>query len=395
MINPIDVEEFVLQMRAHICRVYFHNKLRFKTEYLLLIVVFQPSHQFVADVVSNLAANILTPSLRHSDAGVLVANATHYSIDVTGVEIVASTDSAYRCNRLNIIRSAALGTVDTYRLRAVGQYQHRAIAAHAGIDVVAILQAKQVAEVLDRATHNVSQTHIFLDKRHHVRQIGYVVLAEIHIIIKKCASLASLLQKASDHRPQDRVDCKEGAEKHHVVSCYLRQPAIHRHRGVVFIEDVPRIVVLVQKRQRNMRLDVLVATDVFRRHAVFLQIAADDVADMVSTSLGHHCTRHASTSKRHNAVECRAAGNGLLRLVVLEDDVKHRLPYPYHASQSRNLPLGVCNLGPEARLSVFRFIHYLVYLGQRLHKKRICHTLTNSKFDAKLHFSPNTAKNIS
>lgn len=357
-----------------------------------MIAVFQPSHQFVADVISNLAANILTPLLRHSDAGVLVANATHHSIDVTGVEIIASTDSAYRCNRLNVIRSAALGTVDTYWFRAVGQYQHRAIAAHAGIDVVAILQAKQVAEVLDRATHNVSQTHIFLDKRHHVRQIGYMVLAEIHIIIKKSASLASLLQKAADHRPQDRVDCKEGAEKHHVTPRYLRQPAIHRNRGVIFIEDVLRIVVLVQKRQRNMRLDVLVAADVFRRHTVFLQIAADDVAYMVSTSFRHHCTRHAGTSERHYAVECRAARNGLLWLVVLEDDVKHSLPYPNHTSQSRNLPLGVCNLRPGTRLSVFRFIHYLIYLRQHLHKKRICHILTNSKFDAKLHFSQNTAK---
>lgn len=379
-------------MRTHICRVYFHNRLRFKTEYLLLIVVFQPIHQFVADVVSYLAANILAPSLRHNDAGVLVANATHHSIDITSIEIVASADSAYRCNRLNVILSAALGTVDTYRFRAVGQYQHRAIAAHAGIDVVAILQAKQVAEVLDRATHNVGQTHIFFDKRHHVRQIGYVVLAEIHIIIKKSASLASLLQKAADHRPQNRVDCKEGAEKHHVVSCRLRQPAIHRHRGVVFIEDVLRIIVLVQKRQRNMRLDVLVAADIFRRHTVFLQIAADNVAYMVSTSFRHHCTRHAGTSERHNAVECRAARNGLLRLVVLEDDVKHRLPYPNHTSKSRNLLFGVCNLGSGARLCVFRFIHCCIYLGQHLHKKRICHTLTNSKFDAKLHFSPNTAK---
>ena len=80
-----------------------------------------------------------------------------------------------------------------------------------------------------------------------------------------------------------------------------------------------------------MRLGLLVAADIFRRHTIVGQEAADDVAHMVAAHFGHHGAGHASASQRHDAVEGRAARNGFLRLVVLEQDIQHGLAYAYYA----------------------------------------------------------------
>ena len=65
------------------------------------------------------------------------------------------------------------------------------------------------------------------------------------------------------------------------------------------------------------------AADIFRRHAIHLQEVANQIAHMVATRLRHHDAVHACPSERDDAVERRAARHSLLRLIVLEEDVKY------------------------------------------------------------------------
>ena len=76
---------------------------------------------------------------------------------------------------------------------------------------------------------------------------------------------------------------------------------------------------------------MLVAAYIFRRHTVFLQIAANDFSDMVAAHLRHHGARHASPSEGDNTIESRATRNGFLWLVVLKQNVQYRFSYTYYA----------------------------------------------------------------
>ena len=53
---------------------------------------------------------------------------------------------------------------------------------------------------------------------------------------------------------------------------------------------------------------------------------------MVVANLGDHRAWHTCSSERDDTVEGRTAGNGLLRLVVLEQDIQHRFTYTYYMS---------------------------------------------------------------
>ena len=72
-----------------------------------------------------------------------------------------------------------------------------------------------------------------------------------------------------------------------------------------------------------MRFGALVAADILRRHTVVLQKTANHIAYMVSAGFRHHSARHSRSPERDDTVECGAARNGLLRLVVLEQDVQY------------------------------------------------------------------------
>ena len=157
-----------------------------------------------------------------------------------------------------------------------------------------------------------------------------MVFAKVHIIIEPCTRFMCNTQQTAHNRTYGRIDREERTEEHHVILIYPRQFTVHTNRRMVFIEYILRIVVFIQESQRYMRLDLLMATNIFRRHTIVKQIAANQVAHMVTSHLCHHGARHASPSERNNTVECRAARNSLLGLVVLEQNIQHCLTYTYY-----------------------------------------------------------------
>ncbi len=57
---------------------------------------------------------------------------------------------------------------------------------------------------------------------------------------------------------------KERIVKHYAILIHLRHFSVHPNRRVVLIEYVFHIVVLIQKSQRYVRLDMLVAANIFQ-----------------------------------------------------------------------------------------------------------------------------------
>ena len=225
---------------------------------------------------------------------------------------------------------ATVGRIDTHRARAIRQDECVAKTAHPLIDGIPVVQTVQIAEIIRRPAHHIRQTHVLFDMGHHLRQVGDMVLAEIDVIIEPCACPVCLPQQPCHGRPYRGIDGKKRAEKHHILLAYLWHRTIQPYRRMVLIEHILRIVVLIQKSQRDMRLDMLVAADIVRRHAILVKIVANHIAHMVASHLCHHSARHPCASERHDAVERRASRHSLLRLVVLKQNVQHRLPYSYH-----------------------------------------------------------------
>ena len=82
-------------------------------------MISQLIHQFVADVVSDLAADILAPALRHSDTGRLRVCALQHGIDVAGIEVIPCTNGADGFNRLHRIGLTPVRRINADRTCAV------------------------------------------------------------------------------------------------------------------------------------------------------------------------------------------------------------------------------------------------------------------------------------
>ena len=105
---------------------------------------------------------------------------------------------------------------------------------------------------------------------------------------------------------------------------------------MILIEHILRIVVFIKKSKGYMRFYILVATYIFRRNTVVNQKLANNIPHMVAPNISHHCTIHTSTTERHDTIERRTTWNCLKRLVVLEQNVQHGLPYSNHAFFTHN-----------------------------------------------------------
>jgi len=69
-------------------------------------------YQLIADVIAELSADVLTPSLRHGDAVGRGFEALHHGVDISGVEVVSGTYGAHGLNRPDRENSTSGGCVE-------------------------------------------------------------------------------------------------------------------------------------------------------------------------------------------------------------------------------------------------------------------------------------------
>ena len=148
-----------------------------------------------------------------------------------------------------------------------------------------------------RAAHDVGHFQILQDVR---RQFHHLVLmrwAEVHIIIENGSLLTGIVQKTLHLRTDYRIDGIIGTEHHDVVFLHVGHHEVQLVVGMILVEQVFRIVLLVEERQRQRRLRIREHIDILCAHPVFLEERDNHLAHAVIARLADKLCRNARTSQ--------------------------------------------------------------------------------------------------
>ena len=105
-------------------------------------------------------------------------------------------------------------------------------------------------EVLLTASDDVGIFQVLQDIRIQLHHLVLMGGAEIHVVVKDGPVVAGIFQESLHLLTNHRIDGIVGAEHHNVVRLYLRKNEVQAVVGMILIEDVLRVVLLVEKRQR-------------------------------------------------------------------------------------------------------------------------------------------------
>ena len=136
---------------------------------------------------------------------------------------------------------------------------------------------------------------------------------------------AGIVQKALYLRTDNGVYGIIRTEKHDVVFINLRKCKVQPVVGMVFVEDVVRIVLLVQKSQRQRRFGVRIDADAVCLAAIVLQKLDNHLSYAVIACFADETCFDTCSAERDDGIECRPSRHSLNGLVVTEDDIEHSL----------------------------------------------------------------------
>ena len=108
-----------------------------------------------------------------------------------------------------------------------------------------------------------------------------VRLTIIHVVINDGLPILCKFEQIGDFLPQDRINRIIGADDDNVILIYDWGNEIQPVGRVVFIEEIIRILLLVQEGE-GQRTFSSTRTDIFRVYVVLLQVILDYVAYSVS-----------------------------------------------------------------------------------------------------------------
>ena len=120
---------------------------------------------------------------------------------------------------------------------------------------------------------------------------------EVHVVIENGSLLAGIVQKALHLRTNHRIDGIIGTEHHDVVGLHVGCHEVEPVVGMVLVEQVFRIVLLVEERQRERRLRIREHIDILCAHPVFLEERDNHLAHAVIARLADKLCRNARASQ--------------------------------------------------------------------------------------------------
>ena len=176
-----------------------------------------------------------------------------------------------------------------------------------------------------RAAHDVGQFQVLQDVGRQFHHLVLVRRAEVHVVIQDGPFLSRIVQKALHLRADHRIDCKIGTEHHDVILLHVGHHEVQLVVRMILIEQIFRVVLLVEEGQRQRRLRIREHIDVLGSHAVLFQERDNHLAHAVVARLADKLCRNAGASQRNHGIIGAASRHGADRLVILEDDVEHRL----------------------------------------------------------------------
>ena len=146
--------------------------------------------------------------------------------------------------------------------------------------------------------------------------------------------IARIVQQSDDLRTNDGVNGKERAKDDNIVGLDVRVYEVKLIVRVIFIENVLCVVVVVKEGERDWRLRLGEDIDVGGVHTIVLEKADDILSHAVIAGLTDKSGVHARTRQRDDGIERRPAGVSTDGLLMLKDDVEHRLSYSYYFSHT-------------------------------------------------------------
>ena len=146
--------------------------------------------------------------------------------------------------------------------------------------------------------------------------------------------IARVVQQSDDLRTNDGVDGKERAEDDNVVGLDVGIDKVELIMRMIFIENVLRIVVVIEEGERDRRLRFREDVDFGSVHSIVFEKTKDILSHTVVAGFTDESGAHARTRHRDDGIKRRAARVSTDGLLMLEDDVKHRLSYSYYFSHT-------------------------------------------------------------
>jgi len=174
------------------------------------------------------------------------------AIDEASVEIVACANGADGLCLLDRILTGEIPCAPhLHGLCALGIDEVLAVERYLClVDRLGIVLVEHNLEVLLAASYDVGILQILQDIG---IQLHYLVLmgsAEVHVVVDDGPFLSGILKEALHLRTDHGIHGIVRAEHHDVVSLYLWEHEVQTVVGVVLIEDVLRVVILVEEGQR-------------------------------------------------------------------------------------------------------------------------------------------------
>ena len=127
--------------------------------------------------------------------------------------------------------------------------------------------------------------------------------AEIDVIIDERTASAGIVKKLGHLRTQHGIEREIRTEHHHVIGRDVGKHDVEPLRRIVFVEEVVRLVVLVEESQGHGRLALGKHIDMTRLHAVPAHEVEDGAPDTVVARLADEVHRHAHAPQGNDAIE--------------------------------------------------------------------------------------------
>ena len=104
-------------------------------------------------------------------------------------------------------------------------------------------------EIVGTTSDDVGQLEVLQDIGRHLHQVVAMRSTVVHIVVEDGSLLVSILQECQHLGTNHGIDGIERAKHHHIIRLDIRCDKLQTIMGMVLVEDILRIVVVIEERQ--------------------------------------------------------------------------------------------------------------------------------------------------
>ena len=195
------------------------------------------------------------------------------------------------------------------------------------IETIGIRLVEHHLKIFLAASDHISQLQVLKDIRRNLHHLTGMRGTEIHVIIQDSTPIMGIFQKGEYLWTNHRIHRIKRAEHYDIISLNIREVEVEPIVRMILIEDILRIVLLIQESQWDRGLRLRKDTHTTGIHMIVFQETDNSLSHPIVTRLTDKCRIHANTPQWDQTVEHRTAWNSTYRLFVFENDVENRFTY--------------------------------------------------------------------